>query len=145
MAIASFIYGELISRDIYDQVSEFASQYLTRMRGYISVKCGDSYRTIPMDSAGATYYFLDRFWVFDGYITLTETGCELYNFFFIGTDDERRPVVGVTIILDEPITIETGRHEFRLEYKFTVDQWFVADVACLGRSNLSFGEYLCAI
>lgn len=144
MAFASFVYGELESRDIYDQVSEYVLLYLVRIRGYISIKC-DTYKTVPMDSAGATYYFLDKLWVFSGYITLSDDNCELYNFFFIGTDNERRPVTGVTIVLDKPIVIGSGRHEFRLEYKFSADDWFVADVACLGRNNLSFGEYLCAI
>jgi hypothetical protein len=145
VAVASFIYGELKSRDLFDQVSEYIYRILTGMRGYVSVKCGTRYVTIPMDSAGAVYYFLDRLWVFEGYITVTQDVCELYNFFFIALDDYKRPITGVTIVLDKPVVIYSGRYTFRLEYTFTVDDWFASDVMCLDKRNYEYGDYMCAI
>lgn len=146
MAYSSFVYGELKSRDFYDQISQYyIHEKIYKTLAYISVACNDVYKTVPMRSAGAIYYFLDRLWVFEGEVDVPEDGCKLYNFYFVGIDDKSRPMVGFTIALDKPIELKRGTYSFRLEYTFTVDDWFASDFMCLDAKNYKYAELLCAI
>lgn len=146
MAYSSFVYGELKSRDIYDQVSHYyIHEKISKTLAYISVTCNGVYKTVPMRSAGATYYFMDKLWVFEGEVEVSEDGCSLVNFYFVGIDEVSRPMIGFTISLDKPIELQRGTYGFRLEYTFTVDDWFATDFMCIDAKNYKYAELLCAI
>jgi hypothetical protein len=146
MANVPYIYGSLASRDLFDQIAQYMYEVVKpyKMFGYVSGVFGGSYGTIPMQSAGATYYWPYRQWIFSGRIDVG-LNWTLYNFFFLAVDRNNAPLYGMTILMKEPVSLPPGMYDFRIEYSHTPDQFFTVDVPCMNPSNMRYAEYLCPI
>lgn len=147
MALSPFIYGELLSRDIFDQVSQYMYEDVKayKMYGYVTAEVDGQRVTLQMQSAGAVYYWLDRLWVFDGFIEVPYGTWKLYNFYYFAVDERKRPIYGTTIALEEPVALGPGYYEFRIEYRFVADDKFGLDVPCMTKQNYEYVEYLCPV
>lgn len=141
-----YVYGRLVSRDLFDLISQYMYEVVRpyKMYGYVSGVFDGEYETVPMESAGAVYYWPDRLWILNGYITV-ESGWSLHNFFFLAIDRDYAPLYGATIVMQEPVSLEPGRYEFRIEYVHTVDEFFTVDVPCVTPQNIAYAEHLCPI
>jgi len=119
--------GRLISRDFYDQVSQYFFEVLQNKKAFGAIITDQG--NIKMDSVASVYLRLDKTWVLQGFIRL-EQPIKLYGFYMVWTDQNNIPLYGVSVLLSDPQNLDPGGYTFRIDYVITTETVVGIDVPC---------------